>query len=1023
MVIAISLSKANRRRGEVQMHHTRDAYAKQNPWIMSLRPRTGATTQSPFVRVSYKLKLRAGSELKAGRRSESRARTGSAVDAKCQISTSLFAVAAHEFGHSLGLSHSSVKGALMYPWYQGIKPNFVLPEDDRNGIQQMYGYKEKQLWARIPIYGPVEPPPTTTTSTTTTTTTRRPYHHHNHHNHHQDWPYRPTYTSRPPYRYPNRPHTPDRRYYNTPEEPPRRANPNPRPTPETTPRPTYYPRYPTSKPDYPIYRPNNPKHDYPKKPYYPKKTTPRPTPAPPSDKPDTCDTSYDAVSLIREELFIFKTEIGARGRYDGYPIEISRMWSGLPKDLTHVDAVYERPDKKIAFFIGKELYLFDSQYLMRGYPKPLVELGLPETLEKIDAAMVWGHNGKTYFYSGNMYWKFDEDEGRVELDYPRDMSMWKGVGYNIDSVFQWKDGKTYFFKGKGYWKFNDLQMRVEHERQMPSAPFWMGCSTERAGRRAPFRALPTLRSPSSQHMHLANIYAILYSLSKNKDSSGIELGAGSLITLLIYIRDEIICYMSTMRAEPQATVEQLKEVFVQKGEVTDVQLKYTKDGKFRNFGFVGYKTEEEATNAKEYFDGSCINSMKISVEICANLGDAKKPRAWSKYAPDSTAYKTMNKSSVENQENEKNNSKKKRLNKNDKIKELLEKHKNDPLFNEFIEAHVNEKTAWIKETLDKIKTNENDNSIEEDKTETQSHTEITQQIEPKKDTCKVANKKISDLEYMKILMKKTTSENSENDTGDQRRIRNRPLFHIKISGLPFKCKKKDIKEFFRPLVPFSIRLPLGKEKKIAGFCFVGFRTEEELKKALFKDKLFMGKHRIHIHKHEDKNKSETIKQEEIIKREKQQKDNDEESIGESGSIFIRNLPYVVTEDEVTRLFEKYGPIAEINMPIDKILRQPKGFATVTFMMPEHAVKAYTELDGTIFCGRMLHLLPAKAEKDKDDDNDANPQPIYDTNGNQNFVADTFSRIETTSCPTTIDYEQIASEPRKSFCHTKTTAAR
>lgn len=37
------------------------------------------------------------------------------------------------------------------------------------------------------------------------------------------------------------------------------------------------------------------------------------------------------------------------------------------------------------------------------------------------------------------------------------------------------------------------------------------------------------------------------------------------------------------------------------------------------------------------------------------------------------------------------------------------------------------------------------------------------------------------------------------------------------------------------------------------------------------------------------------------------------------------------------------------------------------MMPEHAVKAYTELDGTAFCGRMLHLLPAKTEKVDDDD--------------------------------------------------------
>lgn len=28
----------------------------------------------------------------------------------------------------------------------------------------------------------------------------------------------------------------------------------------------------------------------------------------------------------------------------------------------------------------------------------------------------------------------------VELDYPRDMSMFAGVGYHIDAVFQWKNG-------------------------------------------------------------------------------------------------------------------------------------------------------------------------------------------------------------------------------------------------------------------------------------------------------------------------------------------------------------------------------------------------------------------------------------------------------------------------------------------------------------------------------------------------------------------------------------------------------
>lgn len=55
--------------------------------------------------------------------------TGSGID--------LVTVAGHEFGHSLGLGHSSVAGALMAPFYGG--PMRALQIDDINGITSLYG--------------------------------------------------------------------------------------------------------------------------------------------------------------------------------------------------------------------------------------------------------------------------------------------------------------------------------------------------------------------------------------------------------------------------------------------------------------------------------------------------------------------------------------------------------------------------------------------------------------------------------------------------------------------------------------------------------------------------------------------------------------------------------------------------------------------------------------------------------------------------------------------------------------------
>ncbi|XP_070780877.1 matrix metalloproteinase-17 [Enoplosus armatus] len=289
----------------------------------------------------------------------------------------LFAVAVHEFGHAIGLVHTSALESIMRPYYQGPVGDplkYDLPYEDKVRVWQLYGVRDSVS--------------------------------------HTNRPGNPSQTAEPPV------------LLDLPEN--------------------------------------------------------RSTILLARDAPDRCTSHFDAVAQIRGEAFFFKGKYFWRLTRERHlvslrPAQIHRFWRGLPPNLDSVDAVYERPgDHKIVFFKGLKYWVFKDNNVEEGYPRSISDFGLP--LEGVDAAFVWLHNDKTYFFKDNHYWRYDDHLRHMDLGYPKDSTLWKGLPPNLDDAMRWSDGSSYFFKGKEYWRVPGSDMEAEAGYPRLIAKDWLLCT-------------------------------------------------------------------------------------------------------------------------------------------------------------------------------------------------------------------------------------------------------------------------------------------------------------------------------------------------------------------------------------------------------------------------------------------------------------------------------------------------------------------------------------------------------------------
>ncbi|XP_035759941.1 matrix metalloproteinase-15-like, partial [Neolamprologus brichardi] len=77
---------------------------------------------------------------------------------------------------------------------------------------------------------------------------------------------------------------------------------------------------------------------------------------------------------------------------------------------------------------------------MPGYPQPLYHYGKGVPPHGIDTAIWWEPNGHTYFFSGDRYWRYNEETRTTDRDFPKPISRWGRIPPSPKGAFLSDDG-------------------------------------------------------------------------------------------------------------------------------------------------------------------------------------------------------------------------------------------------------------------------------------------------------------------------------------------------------------------------------------------------------------------------------------------------------------------------------------------------------------------------------------------------------------------------------------------------------
>ncbi|KAI8833917.1 hypothetical protein BC829DRAFT_426357 [Chytridium lagenaria] len=375
------------------------------------------------------------------------------------------------------------------------------------------------------------------------------------------------------------------------------------------------------------------------------------------------------------------------------------------------------------------------------------------------------------------------------------------------------------------------------------------------------------------------------------------------------------------------TQERFKEHFSAKGEVTDAKLAKTGSGELRRFGFIGFKTAKEARAAIKYFNNTFIDTSKIEVVEAKAVGDPSLPRPWSRHTEGSTAHK------------QRQEAQKAATARREETEERLRKHREATL----LEQEKKQKYVSALYAADQ------DPKLKE----------FLEVMRPRA-AAKHRTWANDDLDVLDQVMKKNVGKGVK---AEVMAVKNRKAggegmlvtrTHVRFGG-DEGVGGEDGDEDYQDLPVEEV--PVLEEKEV----------DEKVHDAKVSD-LDYFKSRMKSTLDDDDDK---------VMEEKDDVEAPPASIiADTGRLFVKNLSYTCTRDDLEKLFGKYGPLSEIHISVDKETKKPRGYAFILYLLPEHAVKAYGALDNSIFQGRILEVVPGKERPPMHEEDDGENTSSY-----------------------------------------------